>query len=368
VIAHPNHAGLFRGAPAIAYTLRSAGLPSYTAALATLDSHIEAITRQRLVKANARIDRGELPALREYDLINGLTGIGTYLLPRCEGGVDQAAAQLLLGEVLAYLVRLTDSIAVEGDLLPGWWCGNGPNDLRPDRWRGGHCNLGLAHGIAGPLALLATATLQGITVAGQFNAMNRILALLDSRSEGSGRHTWWPEWITRDEWRAGSAGESGPLRAPHRPSWCYGTPGLARAQQLAGLALRAEGRQRLAEAALAGCVTDPQQLDHLVDASICHGWAGLLHTTWRAALDGGPDCELAAVLPDLRTRLNEFLDRHGEPADRGLLEGAAGIELVQHAQATGTVATGWDACLLVGGTPAVTRTTTRIEPTTIGRT
>src|SRR5258708_9938800 len=29
----------------------------------------------------------------------------------------------------------------------------------------------------------------------------------------------------------------------------------------------------------------PHQLGHLADASLCHGWAGLLHTTWRVARD-----------------------------------------------------------------------------------
>ena len=39
-------------------------------------------------------------------------------------------------------------------------------------------------------------------------------------------------------------------RVPLRPSWCYRTPGIARAQQLAAITLRDTGRQqRLAEAA-----------------------------------------------------------------------------------------------------------------------
>lgn len=46
---------------------------------------------------------------------------------------------------------------------------------------------------------------------------------------------------------------------PARPSWCYGTPGLARARQLAGLALRDLARQEAAEHALAStrCSTTP---------------------------------------------------------------------------------------------------------------
>ncbi len=70
-----------------------------------------------------------------------------------------------------------------------------------------------------------------------------------------------------------------------RPSWCYGTPGQARAQQLAGLALGDQERMRVAERALAGCVLDQQVTGLLTDASLCHGWAGVVQALWRAASD-----------------------------------------------------------------------------------
>jgi hypothetical protein len=343
VTAHPEVAGLYRGAPAVAFTLHTADLPSYTPALATLDSHITALTRHRLHAAHGRMGRGELPALREYDLISGLTGIGAYLLHR-DRDPD------LTRRVLAYLVRLTEPVRIDGEWLPGWWCAHGPVDQPAERWRGGHANLGMAHGVSGVLALLATAMLRGITVAGQAEAIERIAAFLDQWRAGGGRRAWWPERITLDQWRCGHPAQNG----PHRPSWCYGTPGLARAQQLAGLALGDPRRARLAEAALAGCLTDTQQLGLLTDASICHGWAGLVHTTWRAAADAGPDGELAALLPGLRARLADYLDQpdqHGPPGE-GLLDGAAGVALVQHTQAAGAFTTGWDSCLLVRGSPA----------------
>jgi hypothetical protein len=70
----------------------------------------------------------------------------------------------LLMQVLVHLVRLTEPIRHDGDLLPGWWCRTGPRGQTVARWRGGHGNLGLAHAISGPLALLSTALRRGITV------------------------------------------------------------------------------------------------------------------------------------------------------------------------------------------------------------
>uniref|UniRef100_UPI00403FE06C lanthionine synthetase C family protein n=1 Tax=Streptomyces sp. DG1A-41 TaxID=3125779 RepID=UPI00403FE06C len=170
------------------------------------------------------------------------------------------------GDVLAYLVRLTEPITIEAQRLPGWWTGDSP-DLRPTpRWPGGHGNFGLAHGITGPLALLAMALRHGNTVPGQTQAITRICDWLDRWRNGTGSHAWWPDLITRAEHRRGELQRPG----RRRPSWCYGTPGIARAQQLAGLALGDCDRQRQAEQALAGCLADDQQLAQLTDASLCH--------------------------------------------------------------------------------------------------
>jgi hypothetical protein len=326
VMAHPDEATLFEGAPAVAFTLTATG---QTRVLATLDEHVESITRTRLDAAHCRIDRGVLPPKREFDLIAGLTGLGTYLLHRRGGGA-------LLRDVLAYLVRLTEP---RSDGLPGWWALDGPTGPGPD-WRGGHGNLGMAHGIAGPLALLALTMCRGVTVDGHADAMRRICRWLDQWRYGKPPRVWWPGAIARAEHDQGVARRPGPCR----PSWCYGTPGLARAQQLAGLAFGDARRQRLAEEVLAWCVTDEAQLAQLVDVSLCHGWAGLLHTAWRA---GAHDERIHAAIPRLLDGLADSLLRR-PPHEHGLLVGETGALLAQHAATTNTPPiTQWDACLLL---------------------
>ena len=132
------------------------------------------------------------------------------------------------------------------------------------------------------------------------------------------------------------------LRRPRRPSWCYGTPGLVRAQQLAGLALADHDRQRAAEHALAGCLTDPGQLAQLTDPALCHGWAGVLLTAWHAAADAGT--------PDITSQLPMLIDAVLQHAPgcghRGLIEGSAGIALTLHTITT-PAGTGWESCLLI---------------------
>jgi hypothetical protein len=339
VLAHPDACGLNRGAPAVAFALAAANQPGYAPTLTVLDRHITTLTRHRLDRAHARIDARQLPALREYDLIRGLTGIGAYLLHR-ERGSDEPNHGDLLRDVLAYLVRLTEPIIHDRRPRPGWWSANAPNDEPSPRWLGGHGNLGIAHGITGPLALLSLAIRRGITVAGQTEAINRICAWLDHWRTDTAAGPWWPELVSAAEQRTGVARHAG----PGRPSWCYGTPGLARAQQLAALATSDQRRQRLAENALAGCLADEQQLAHLTDASLCHGWAGLLQTTWRIAADA-TNPERFAV-PQLLQRVRRIPGR-GLPLG-GLLEGTTGLRLTCHTvSADEPPRSGWDTCLLL---------------------
>lgn len=326
ITAHPAEASLFDGAPAVAFVLTTTGA-RHTRALAMLSQHVEQITCVRLDSAHRRIDRGDLPDKREYDLISGLTGLGAYHLLRHNE---------LLWEVLRYLVRLTQP---RPDGLPGWWARGGPTSPGDD-WPGGHGNLGIAHGITGPLTLLSLALRHGILVSGQAAAIERICTWLDQWSRGSPPHVWWPETISRPDHDRGQLRQHG----PGRPSWCYGTPGIARAQQVAGLALDDPARQHLAEKALLSCATDPTQLAQLRDVSLCHGWAGLLHAVWRASQHND---QLAAAVPDLLHQLTTRLTAQA-PATEGLLTGSTGAWLAARTARTGTPpVTQWDTCLLL---------------------
>ena len=178
-------------------------------------------------------------------------------------------------------------------------------------------------------------------VDGHTDAIAHICSWLDSWQHDHPAGPWWPRTITLNEARAGRAQQRGPLQ----PSWCYGTPGIARAQQLAALTTGDTARQRAAETALLGCLRDPAQLARIIGPSLCHGAAGLLHTTWRTATDAATG-ELAACLPDLAVLLVEQL--RTAPRNVELLEGGTGAALALHTAATGTAPrSGWDTCLLL---------------------
>jgi lantibiotic biosynthesis protein len=267
--------------------------------------------------------------------ISGLSGIGALLLLRSPGS---AAFE----RVLSYLVRLTEPLHVDAQLLPGWWTGHDPHFSHSADFPRGHGNFGMAHGVAGPLALLSLALSNGYTVDGHREGIDRICAWLDTWRQHHEAGPWWPQWITDDERRTGRVTQ----RGPGRPSWCYGAPGVARAQQLAGMATGDRSRTQMAERAMAGCLSDPVQLDRIIDVSLCHGWAGLFVTAWRAAADAATPT-IAVRLPAVREQLLQRA-APGEGDGIGLLEGDAGVALAVHiAEEQMSPISGWDRCLLV---------------------
>jgi hypothetical protein len=332
-------ASLFHGAPAVAFVLHTGAHPAYAAMLAALDKHINDLTALKLAAAYQRIDRGKLTQPSEYDLISGLTGLGVYHLVR-----HGSAASGMTAAVLDYLVTLAEPVYWHGASLPGWWSGTGPASTPDPAWPTGHLNLGMAHGIAGILALLSGAMRAGIQVEGHAKAVSELCATFDRYRQGSSACPWWPAMISLSEYNNGTANSE----RQARPSWCYGTPGHARAQQLAGLALGDQERMRVAERALAGCALDRQVTGLLTDTSLCHGWAGLVQALWRAASDAHDPGPLRAALRTARRGMEDQLTRIGPPASSGLLEGTSGIMLAQNdLPRAGGDPPAWDACLLL---------------------
>ncbi|CAM04224.1 lanthionine synthetase-like protein [Saccharopolyspora erythraea NRRL 2338] len=255
----------------------------------------ELVTRhvaELLARERARLDAGIPGApIRAYDVISGASGIGRYLLlhPR---------HHTLLRHLLAYLVRLTAPVAAHGVTVPGWWVSTVPNPARPHDFPCGRLNLGLAHGICGPMTLLAFARQAGIRVPGDDEAIASIAEELLTYQDERGQ---WPGTVALED-----------------------------------IVLDGEN--------------DP------VEPGLCHGRAGALHLTSVLAHDTG-DARLVAQLPrlaervlDLPTPEHPFRFARENTSSRprlGFLDGAAGIALALHRYADGPQRTIWEAALMV---------------------
>ncbi|MDX2531539.1 lanthionine synthetase C family protein [Streptomyces scabiei] len=327
------NANLYFGAPALAYVMHRAASASsrYLPVFDRLDSATLALTRNRLAAAHQRISRAERPLMEEFDLIRGLSGLGSYHLSR-------HPHHEITADVIAYLVRLTEPLPGPAG-LPPWWTDVAPSGVLHPDYPGGHGNVGLAHGIGSTLAVLSQAVLGGLAVPGIASAIERICAWTDHWRQGDQTAPWWPGHLSMQQVTDHQVHSA--LRP--RPSWCYGVGGTARAQQLAGLALGDPARVAMAETAILAALRDPLQLDTLPEPGLCHGMAGLLHAAWRMATETD-NPEITAELPHLAHRLITALDQ-SDP-DPELLDGTAGVALALHTVGTGRApAPHWDTFL-----------------------
>jgi lantibiotic biosynthesis protein len=306
------NASLYHGAPAVEFVVSRAGRTDRTLQEAT-----DKVVAARLAAAARRRDSARFPDPAEFDLIRGLTGLGAVLLSR-------PGTQPLARQVLAYLVSLAHPAGAGGPDLPGWWTTGSPGH---QKLAGGCSDNGVAHGIAGALALLAIAAGGGVQVAGQAEAIEALARWLE-RYGGY-------YWTTLDQLSAPRL----PPAPAARPSWCYGTLGITRTLQLAGIALRDPARAQDAENTALAALRDPARLSLITDASLCHGWAGLLTITRAIAADSPGPGRFTATIRELRAQLAGGITALPKP---GFLEGQAGAQLALD----GTSRTGWTRALL----------------------
>lgn len=215
-----------------------------------LTAAIDAALREHLDKTPGRL---------HFELINGLSGFGLYLLER----LPHPDAAALLVEVLDHLERSAEE-SPDGctwltlsDWIPSW-----ERDDLPD----GCYNLGVAHGVPGVLGFLSSAWSAGL-------ADPRIPRL----AEGVVR------WLLRHRLPAG--GDSlypallvpGREIEPTRTAWCYGDLGVASVLLTAARAFDRSDWEEEALAAARLAARRPLKPVKAIDAGLCHGAAGLGH-------------------------------------------------------------------------------------------
>ncbi len=302
-----------------------------------------------------------------------MSGIGRYLLARG----DTCREELEL--ILRYLTAMAEGeITYRGRKVPRWWTLAAPKMGQEVELPDGHLNLGLSHGVSGPLALLSLAWSEGVVVDGQREAIEALVALLERwaapEREGDGGVNW-PGYVTFDQWaegprptptgprptgqRSSRQTSSQQSSSRQRPSWCYGAPGVSRAVQLAALALDRPDWHDLVARSVRALIADPPRAWVTDDPGLCHGWGGLLHLLGLLN-EQVRDERVARVRDELAAiTVEQFSEEHRfgfrstfthvpQGADvPAFLEGAAGTALALDAYAEGGAVAGWDMALLV---------------------
>ena len=322
----PAPLGIFGGLAGLAFAAHclSRGGTRYAGLSNSLDASLSAAA---CAAANAMAGVHGM-AVSDFDLITGLSGVGAYFLCRHQ----QADAAAGLREVLKALAASTATV----DGIPHWYT---PPEALADPSMlslhpNGNLNCGLAHGIAGPIALMALALQEGFEVDGQREALARSAGWLARHRTADEFGINWP---TAVPCFPGGVAPPASLDAS-RAAWCYGTPGVARSLWLAGQALGDDALRALAIEGMAAVYRRPIARRQIDSPTFCHGVAGLLHITLRFAHDSGEPLFTDAAhqlgrqllqLHDAQRPLGfAAIEPQGNLVDlAGLLDGAPGVML-----------------------------------------
>jgi lantibiotic modifying enzyme len=309
-------------------------------------AHIQSLLPDLDVAADlAEIDDGILdhvrksPWMGDYDLINGLVGIGVYALERLPHQVARACLECIVD-------RLAETALEEDDGLT-WWTDPAwlPSPQR-EQFPRGYFNLGLSHGVPGVIALLARACAAGISVEMGRPLLTRAIHWLLAQQTPEGFATW----VTPGE-----------ATRPARLAWCYGDLGIAVALLSAGRLMHAPEWEREALAIARRASRRSREVSGVIDAGLCHGAVGVAHLFNRLFQATGEiwlaetarywfDEALAMRKPGRGIGGFEAWapgddGRMGWVADPGFLTGSAGIALALLAAAT-PAEPEWDRALL----------------------
>jgi len=328
--------GMFSGFPGVVWTI----------------SHLDAMRNPDARDRGAAIDDAlgvfleRSPWTGCHDLVSGLAGLGVYAAER--------AARPTAARCASSIVARLDETAERRDGGITW---HTPPRLLPPNQRElvaeGYYNLGVAHGIPGIIAALATLWAAGVDRECTRFLLDGAVAWLLSMPWADGNAAAFPAWVPVVD---GAPRHDVP---PARLAWCYGDLGVAAALLVAARAVGEGAWEHAALCIARRAAARPQNESGVADAALCHGAAGVGHVFNRLYQATGDESLGAAARMWIRRALDMREPRCGVAGyrayagaddswkdDAGFLTGAGGIALALAAAAT-EIEPAWDRVLLL---------------------
>ncbi|WP_340176858.1 lanthionine synthetase C family protein [Staphylococcus epidermidis] len=191
-----------------------------------------------------------------YDIIQGFSGIGRYLLNRISYNYN---AKKALKHILNYFKTIHYS-------KDNWLVSNEHQflDIDKQNFPSGNINLGLAHGILGPLSLTALSKMNGIEIEGHEEFLQDFTSFL-LKPEFKNNNEWFDRYDILENYIPNYSVRNG---------WCYGDTGIMNTLLLSGKALNNEGLIKMSKNILINIID--KNNDDLISPTFCHGLASHL--------------------------------------------------------------------------------------------
>jgi hypothetical protein len=194
-----------------------------------------------------------------YDLIDGLAGLGCYALTRLSDPTGVACLEGVIDQLALTAQQTSQGIA---------WFTNPATVIERAKknFPPGAFHLGMAHGLAGVVALLAASVPAGIRADTTQRLLEGSVSFLLAHRAFDGKGTF-PRGIVNGQ----------RLSIPTY-TWCWGDSGIALALLEASLAMSNSAWREAATTVMRDLAAWAPWLTGRQDCSLCHGWAGIAHS------------------------------------------------------------------------------------------
>jgi lantibiotic modifying enzyme len=274
-----------------------------------------------------------------FDFMHGGIGAGIYFLER----LPHSTARKHLEKIIYYL---EEQKMVSGHDIR--WVNNFMRSANQSSEL--EFNLGLAHGVPSILYFLSKCYEKNIEKKKCEYLLKGSVNWLIKQKISTESTSLYPSIVR----------ENKTTKESSRLAWCYGDLGIASTIWLAGKILKNEGwKQEAIEIMLHACERKNLQINHVIDAGICHGTAGIAHFFnrfyWETKLPIFKETadywidetlKMATFEEGLAGYKAWYGEENGWVNQYGLLEGISGIGLVLYSHISEDEPT-WDKCLLL---------------------
>ena len=250
----------------------------------------------------------------DYDVIEGLSGILSYLLLINDEQYDDL--KILIINFLSNLTKENKgliSLYIKSE--------NQMSQSESEMYPLGCLNMGLAHGIAGAGCILAYAHIKGYSNEASLSALQKIIFIYEKFELERKNQFLWKDGLVADELKKEKVIREASFI---RDAWCYGGPGISLLYLYGGLALDNDYFVDKAEKILESAMQRKLGIDSYM---ICHGYSGLIEicSLFKRLLNTK---KFDSYIEEFNVNSEQILEEYGDESGMGFLEGISGCILV----------------------------------------
>lgn len=250
----------------------------------------------------------------DYDVIEGLSGILSYLLLINDEQYDDL--KILIINFLSNLTKENKgliSLYIKSE--------NQMSQSESEMYPLGCLNMGLAHGLAGAGCILAYAHIKGYSNEASLSALQKIIFIYEKFELERKNQFLWKDGLVADELKKEKVIREASFI---RDAWCYGGPGISLLYLYGGLALDNDYFVDKAEKILESAMQRKLGIDSYM---ICHGYSGLIEicSLFKRLLNTR---KFDSYIEEFNVNSEQILEEYGDESGTGFLEGISGCILV----------------------------------------